>query len=128
MSPFVHLQGVSYATPDGERLFSDLDLAFGAERTGLVGPNGIGKTTLLHLLDGRFAPSSGHVHRRGRIGTLDQRVQLPPAAAVAERLGVTDALAILQRLAAGRPRGPRLRDPRRFGALPRVRARSDRRW
>ena len=32
------------------------------DRVGLVGPNGVGKTTLLRLLLGQLAPSSGSVH------------------------------------------------------------------
>ncbi|MBS0490476.1 MAG: hypothetical protein JSR35_10810, partial [Proteobacteria bacterium] len=49
MSAFLTLDGLSYKTPDGHPLFDDLTLAFGAERTGLVGRNGVGKTTLIRL-------------------------------------------------------------------------------
>lgn len=43
-------------------------------RIGLVGPNGIGKTTLLLILAGLAQPSSGHVHfaRGKRLGYLAQ--------------------------------------------------------
>lgn len=43
-------------------------------KVGLVGPNGIGKTTLLLILAGKRSPSSGHVHlaRGTRIGYLSQ--------------------------------------------------------
>ncbi len=43
-------------------------------KIGLVGPNGIGKTTLLLILAGKAQPSSGQVHlsRGGRIGYLSQ--------------------------------------------------------
>jgi ATP-binding cassette subfamily F protein 3 len=50
-----------------------LALAHG-QRAALVGPNGVGKTTLLHILAGMEEPSGGAVHRaRGQtIGFLPQ--------------------------------------------------------
>lgn len=32
------------------------------DRLGIIGPNGVGKTTLLHLMAGRIQPDSGKVH------------------------------------------------------------------
>ena len=101
MSPLIHLQAVSYTTPDGHRLFPELDLSFTSERTGLVGHNAAGKTTLLRLIEGLLPPSAGKVVRRGSIGVLRQQVQVSGHTTVAERLGVADALSVLQRLEAG---------------------------
>ncbi|MFN2196538.1 MAG: ribosomal protection-like ABC-F family protein [Anaerolineales bacterium] len=45
-------------------LFSGLSFSLpGRSRTALVGPNGIGKTTLLRILAGQELPSGGVVHR-----------------------------------------------------------------
>ena len=46
-------------------------------RWGLVGPNGVGKTTLLRILAGEEAPDAGAVHAAGtvRIGYLPQEVE-----------------------------------------------------
>jgi ATP-binding cassette subfamily F protein 3 len=46
------------------------------ERAALVGPNGVGKTTLLHILAGLDEPSGGAVHRARNltIGLLPQQV------------------------------------------------------
>ena len=52
VSAFVTLTGVAARTPDGSTLFDTLTLAFGAERTGVVGRNGVGKSTLLRLISG----------------------------------------------------------------------------
>ncbi|MDZ4320852.1 MAG: ATP-binding cassette domain-containing protein, partial [Phenylobacterium sp.] len=50
--PFVTLDRLTASTPDGRRLFENLTLALGAERTGLVGANGAGKSTLVRLILG----------------------------------------------------------------------------
>lgn len=54
-------QGVDLAVPDGVRI-------------ALVGPNGVGKTTLLRILIGEDQPDNGRVHRKRsmRIGYLPQ--------------------------------------------------------
>jgi len=47
---------------DATPLFSDLNLMVEAgERIAIIGPNGIGKTTLLQTLVGRMAPAAGYV-------------------------------------------------------------------
>lgn len=96
----VILTSVAYATPDGTRLFSDLDLTFGPKRTGLVGRNGTGKTTILRLVSGEVQPLGGSVSKPGRIGLLRQLVQLE-GGTVADQFGVRDDLARLDRVEAG---------------------------
>ena len=69
-------------------------------RIGLVGPNGVGKTTLLRILIGAEEASSGSVHRaRGiQIGYLPQEAILESSRTVwAECLTVFDTLLQLQR-------------------------------
>ena len=100
-SPFVTLDSLGYSTPDGRPLFENLTLAFGAERTGLVGRNGVGKSTLLRILVGELAPSAGAVAVRGRIGLLRQALQPPPGASVGDLMGVSEGLARLRRIEAG---------------------------
>ncbi|MDF2999375.1 MAG: family ATP-binding cassette protein, partial [Xanthobacteraceae bacterium] len=57
----ITLSGLSWTTPDGHPLFTGLDLSFGPERTGLVGRNGVGKSTLLKLIAGEMSPRAGSV-------------------------------------------------------------------
>jgi ABC-type transport system involved in cytochrome bd biosynthesis fused ATPase/permease subunit len=52
----ITLKAVSYATPDGVPLLTNLDLSFGPVRTGLIGRNGVGKSTLLRLINGEIPP------------------------------------------------------------------------
>src|SRR5690606_14661435 len=82
-------------------LFQHLDLSFGPERTGLVGRNGVGKTTLLRLLTGELVPQTGTVAVDGRIAVLRQSVRPAPDETVADLFGVTAALALLARAERG---------------------------
>jgi branched-chain amino acid transport system ATP-binding protein len=43
----------------------DLSVAAG-ERVAIIGPNGAGKSTLFNLISGRFGPTSGEIHLKGR--------------------------------------------------------------
>lgn len=46
----------------GKKLIEDFSyLVAPNERLGIIGPNGIGKSTLLHLLAGKIEPDKGHV-------------------------------------------------------------------
>src|SRR3569623_1907708 len=100
-SAFVTLDRLSYATPEGRALFADLTLALGPERTGLVGRNGVGKTTLLKLILGELQPASGAVSLRGRIGVLRQTLEPESGTTLADLLGVAEPLARLGRSEAG---------------------------
>lgn len=97
----VSLRNLSYVTPDGHTLFDNLDLTFGPERTGLVGRNGIGKSTLLRLVTGALRPTAGTVHVEGDLRQLRQQVSADPDATVADALGVSADLARLRRALSG---------------------------
>jgi ATPase subunit of ABC transporter with duplicated ATPase domains len=99
MSAFLILDSISLATPDGRTLFNGLTLAFGAERTGVVGRNGCGKSTLLRLIAGDIEAAGGSVQRTGSTGMLTQCVD--DRLTVAEALGVDGGLARLHRLESG---------------------------
>lgn len=101
MSASIVLSNITLSAPDGRTLLSNLDLSFGPERTGLVGRNGIGKTTLLRLIAGELSPQSGTVSVKGVLGILRQTVQVPPDETIADLFGVTSALAVLRRAEAG---------------------------
>jgi ATPase subunit of ABC transporter with duplicated ATPase domains len=97
----ISVSHLSWFTPDGNAVFSDLNLDFGRERTGLIGRNGVGKSTLLKLLTGALRPVRGTICVNGTIGTLRQLVQVAPDETVADLLGATRALAVLRKAEAG---------------------------
>ncbi len=100
-SALVTLNGVAARTPDGRGLFDNLTLAFGRERTAVVGRNGVGKTTLLRLVAGLSEPAEGSVTRIGSVGWLAQAQKPADDETIADTLGVAEPLAILHRVLAG---------------------------
>ena len=66
-------------------IFTDVTQGvFEGDRIGIVGRNGDGKSTLLHLFNGTQEPDSGRVTKRGGLsfGMLDQRDPLDDNATV----------------------------------------------
>ena len=97
----ITLSKITWATPDGHTLLSNLDLTFGAERAGLIGRNGVGKTTLLKLVTGELTPLGGSVTVDGTLGLLRQSVQVVPDETVASLFGIVAALDLLHRAERG---------------------------
>ncbi|MGA2071077.1 MAG: ribosomal protection-like ABC-F family protein [Sedimentisphaerales bacterium] len=72
--PIVTLKDI-HISFGAQSIFERLDLKiYPAEKVGLVGPNGCGKTTLLKMILGKLAPDAGEVHQRKglRFGYLPQ--------------------------------------------------------
>lgn len=99
---YVTLSGVAARTPDGRTLFENLNLSLGRERTGIVGRNGTGKTTLLDLISGDRAPTEGSVARAGSVARLRQEAGKALGRTVGAVLGVEEAMARQQRILAGK--------------------------
>lgn len=101
MPASIILSNLSLSTPDGHSLLSDIDLTFAAERTGLVGRNGVGKTTLLASISREHGPQAGRILINGTIGLLRQHVQVLAGATVADLFSVRPALELLRRAERG---------------------------
>lgn len=101
MTPSVSLSGLCWSTHDDAPLLSGLNLNFGPERTGIVGRNGIGKSTLLRLISGDLHPTSGQLRVTGSIAMMRQEAMEQPDNIIADLFGVRHALDLLDRAEAG---------------------------
>jgi ATPase subunit of ABC transporter with duplicated ATPase domains len=97
MPASITLSKLSWSTPDGHPLFTDLDLSFGDGKSAIVGRNGVGKTTLLKLITGELVPRTGTISVDGTVATLRQAVQVDEHETIAGLFGVEPALALLRR-------------------------------
>lgn len=79
---------ISFAWPDGDIVFDGLSFIAGPVRSGLVGRNGTGKSTLLRLIAGRLTPQQGAIRHTGRLGYLPQDLTLGTGLRVDQALGI----------------------------------------
>jgi macrolide transport system ATP-binding/permease protein len=76
----IEVRDLSFSYSD-RVVFDGLNLTLGAgRRLGLVGENGVGKSTLLRLLARQEQPQAGEISGGGDIGFLHQELPFPPTA------------------------------------------------
>ncbi|KQY23729.1 ABC-F family ATP-binding cassette domain-containing protein [Rhizobium sp. Root482] len=95
------LSGLSWLKPDGDPVFEGLDLSFRPERTGLVGRNGVGKTTLLKIISGLLSPSAGSITVEGTVAAVRQMLDVGADETIADLFGAGQALELLARAERG---------------------------
>ena len=101
MPSVISLSAISYTKPDGVRLFDRISLTFGTEKTGLVGRNGVGKTTLMRIIAGSLAPTTGSRDAAGTTAILEQDLAGMSWNRVVDAFHATNALDRIDRLMAG---------------------------
>ncbi|KAF5195823.1 Abc transporter f family member [Thalictrum thalictroides] len=67
-APIISFSDASFGYPGGPLLFRNLNFGIDLDsRIAMVGPNGIGKSTILKLIAGELQPSSGTVFRSAKV-------------------------------------------------------------
>lgn len=95
-SAHVRAQGLT-VTRGSRRVLNDVSVTLSARsRIAVVGENGRGKTTLLHVLAGLITPEEGTVHRAGTIGLARQELSVGDG----ETVGTLTSRALAASLAA----------------------------
>ncbi|MFD5847576.1 ribosomal protection-like ABC-F family protein [Streptomyces chartreusis] len=92
---------LSFAWPDDTPVFQDLSFTVGSGRTGLVAPNGTGKSTLLQLIAGELRPGAGSVAVSGTLGHLPQALPLTGDLTVSQILGVAPVIRAIDAVESG---------------------------
>jgi ATPase subunit of ABC transporter with duplicated ATPase domains len=100
-SASVTCSALSFQWPDGTTVFDGLSLSISRGRTGLVGTNGTGKSTLLRLLAGQLRPSQGSVTVDGSLAYLPQNITLDTTLRVDQALGIAERRTALRAIEAG---------------------------
>ncbi|KAG0454120.1 hypothetical protein HPP92_025424 [Vanilla planifolia] len=66
--PIISFSDASFGYPGGPTLFKNLNFGIDLDsRIAMVGPNGIGKSTILKLISGDLQPTSGTVFRSAKV-------------------------------------------------------------
>ncbi|WP_179042537.1 ABC-F family ATP-binding cassette domain-containing protein [Sphingobium lactosutens] len=99
--PAIILSNLGWSAPDGTPVLSGLDFRFTSERIGLIGRNGVGKSTLLALIAGERSPATGNIRVDGRFATLRQTLEPDPDQTVADLFDVRSALSLLDKAETG---------------------------
>lgn len=74
----INFEHVDFAYEDGKQILSDFNLIMqNRDRIGIVGDNGVGKSTLLNLINGDLVPTAGvlDIGETVRIGYFSQQIK-----------------------------------------------------
>lgn len=96
------LHEISYVLPDQEVLFQNISIYLNrGGKAGLIGNNGVGKSTLMKIMAGLLPPASGTVSAGEKPYYIPQALGQFDHLTMAEALGVSKPLNALRRILAG---------------------------
>lgn len=99
-SPAVTCDSLTLQWPDGTIALHELSATFGHGHTGIVGDNGVGKSTLLRLIAGELTPTHGTIQTSGTVAYLPQELTAQ-GRLVSDLLGITERRNALARIESG---------------------------
>lgn len=99
--PQILIHEMGYHLTSGLPLFKSLELSFSQRKIGLVGRNGVGKSTLLQLIAGYIQPLSGSIHSDGKIAYVPQNPIITHDLTVARLFGLENKIHALERVEQG---------------------------
>ncbi len=85
--PHISVSRLAYAHPGGDLLFSDVGFRIApGQHVGLIGANGVGKSTLLKVLAGVLSADEGDAATGGRVGHMPQDIGVAGEACTVRQL------------------------------------------
>jgi len=99
--PQILVNNISFYLPTGKAIFNDLTLTFLQTKTGLVGKNGIGKSTLINLILDELSPDVGSIQIEGKLSYVPQNPILSEKTTVARFLECEEKINALRRITEG---------------------------
>lgn len=98
-TPRIILNNLSFYLEETPVFFERINLSFEAKKYGVVGPNGVGKSTFLKLLLGVLTPDTGSINTSGHIMDVPQLYAAKET--ISHALGVYDILEASARIQSG---------------------------
>ncbi len=101
-TPRIIINNLSFHIENTPVAFRDIHLSFESLKYGIVGDNGVGKTTFLKLLTGDLLPENGSIQHQGTLLYLPQsHGGISENATIADVLGVSNILNAMQHIQFG---------------------------
>ncbi len=101
----VTLSALGFHFPDGSAVFDDVSVSLSGHHVGIVGSNGGGKSTLMRMIIGELAPTSGSIDRPSAVGYVPQDISMQRSRCIDDLIGVADIRSALSRIESGSTRG-----------------------
>lgn len=99
--PHILIHEMSFKLPTNIALFTKLNLSITKQKVGLIGKNGVGKSTLIKLITGELQPTSGSIQVNGSIDYMQQLPEYLTETTIADVLGFQTKYEALLRIKQG---------------------------